>query len=215
MSVDDEAGWAADDGAYAGRLLGTGGTEVSTWVSFILDYGGGIRWVRLARRGLWLAVAFLGLLVVLTYTRNSLAKSAVGVASLAGRLSGRPYLAESWIGEMADDSSGPVTACSQMHHAFGFLLAAGRIRLQDLGEWAGKRLDSFLASACLTYGAVGTIVLGISCYFLRNGGVMLFMTNIENVAIAGVTLHAAAIALRKIRNVESKTRRKPRKEQKE
>jgi hypothetical protein len=57
--------------------------------------------------------------------------------------------------------------------------------------------------------------LGSAAIFLRNGGVMLFMTNIENVAIAGVTLHAAAVALRKVMNVESKTRRKPRKERKE
>jgi hypothetical protein len=136
-----------------------------------------------------------------------------GLTRAAAKLAGpsHGYLQETWLADLRGipEEGRSLSVRKQLRYARGYLRAAVRIRLADLGTRAGRRLDWALVSEKRTCTIIATVVAVMACYTFKHQGLIGLVTNAENIVVTGAGLYGAARGLRRARDVQPSQQQGP------
>ncbi|MFF7044919.1 hypothetical protein [Streptomyces massasporeus] len=136
-----------------------------------------------------------------------LATRMTAVASkLAG--SGRAHLQDEWAAVLAGDPevNTTLTPRQQRMFAFGFVLAAIRLRVGDSVRPLWWPVDWFLRAPSRTNAFIAMVVGGQAIFIVGDDGLTALLTEVwEPCGIAGASLFALARWLRRVRGIELAT----------
>ena len=129
--------------------------------------------------------------------------------SWAARLAGEHRsMLEAWRDVLAGDPDCGIvlTPRQQRRYAAGFVLAAVRFRLHDLGRPLWRPVDWLLSRDSRTNGFIATVVGAQAIYIVDDGGLPALVTEIwEPCGILGAGLYVLARWLRRVRGIELAT----------
>ncbi len=148
--------------------------------------------------------------------RNRLAKLGDSiprrVTAIALKLAGcqRAYLWEAWSSDLLDHDGVPLPLSSRLRYAAGYLPAALRYRLDDLGGVLGRLLDGVLISRRRTWAAATALVAIPVEMIFSHEGLYGFVTRADQLAVIVAAMCASVRALRKLRCVTPPSKKRDR-----
>ncbi|WP_446039755.1 hypothetical protein [Streptomyces sp. SID1121] len=130
-----------------------------------------------------------------------------GVTALAARLAGRrrSYLRTEWLAHLSGDPENGVVLSSRQRrrYAFGFLVAALRLRLADVARPCWRPVDWLLGKEARTQGFIALVVGAQATYIVGRGGLIALVTEVwEPCGILGAALYVLTRWLRRVRGGE-------------
>ena len=131
---------------------------------------------------------------------DRLPRQVTGIAlKMAGRQ--RAYLREAWDSDLLNEDGVPLSLPRQLRHVAGYIPAAIRYRLDDLGAVLGRLLDVVLISRRRTYTAAGALFAIPVDMIFSHAGLYGLVTNAGQLAVFFAALCACVRELRKWRGV--------------
>lgn len=131
---------------------------------------------------------------------DRLPRQVTGIAlKMAGRQ--RAYLREAWDSDLLTEDGVPLSLARRLRHVAGYIPAAIRYRLDDLGIVLGRLLDAVLISRRRTYVAAGALFAIPVEMIFSHAGLYGLVTNAGQLAVLFAALCASVRGLRKWRGV--------------
>jgi hypothetical protein len=154
------------------------------------------------------AVLFASFLRSTEFRLRCVLRLSGGIAGVAARLAGRRHAsnADSWRADLyRDPEDGPaLPARTVIRHAAGFIVAALKLRLRDVGRILATPLDWMVTTDVRLHAAIVTPVVCTMISLFHAGGFARLWGELEQVGVVAGFATALSYGWRRLRRIEPK-----------